>query len=77
MTKRDEIDFHAGRALEELERARRATGEAAATAHLELSELHLARIRALGQARSRPSLRLVDGGTDYRESRNNQKATAC
>ena len=72
----DEIDFHAGRALEELECARRATSEAAAQAHIDLSELHLARIRALGRARSRPALRLVDAGPDFRETRVNQKVTA-
>jgi hypothetical protein len=72
----DEIDFHAGRALEELECARRAKGEAAATAHFALSELHLARIRALGMARSRPALRLVDSGGTARETQVNQKLTA-
>ena len=72
----DEIDFHAGRALEELECARTATCEAAAQAHIHLSELHLARIRALGRARSRPALRLVDAGAAFKETQVNQKVTA-
>jgi hypothetical protein len=75
MSIRDEIDFHAGRALEELECARRATCEAAAIAHIELSELHLARIRTLGRSGSRPALRLVDVGAPE-ETRRDWKSAA-
>ena len=77
MAARDELDFHAQRALDELECARAATSEKVALAHLELSELHLARIRALGSARARPSLRLVAGGSDANETYSEQKVTAC
>lgn len=77
MAVRDELDFHAQRALDELDCARAATSETVALAHLELSELHLARIRALGKARARPSLRLVDGGPDANETYIKQKVTAC
>ena len=43
MSKQDRIDLHADRALEELERARRAACPEAVMAHLALSELHLDR----------------------------------
>jgi hypothetical protein len=73
----DEIDFHAGRALEELECARTATSEAAANAHIHLSELHLARIRALGRSRGRPALRLIDTAAAFEETQVSQKLKAC
>jgi hypothetical protein len=76
MAVQNEIEFHAQRALEELECARAATNEAVAQAHLDLSELHLARIRALGRTNSRPALKLVDAGPALEEIRVNQKVTA-
>ena len=75
MAVNDEIDFHAGRALEELEHARRATCEAAAQANIELSELHLARIRALGRSRPRPAMKLVGSGRTFIETQVNQKVS--
>jgi hypothetical protein len=58
----ERIDLHAGRALEELERARGAACPEAAIAHLALSELHLDRMRSLScNPRPRPSLSLVGG----------------
>jgi hypothetical protein len=59
MARQDRIDLHARRALEELERAQDADSEAAAFAHLELSELHLAEMRTLREAPPGPPLRLV------------------
>ena len=59
MSRRDWIDLHAGRALEELDCARHAACEAAAHAHLELSELHLARMHDLSCERPAPLLRVV------------------
>ena len=48
MSQQDRIDLHAGRALEELERARRAACQEAVMAHLALSQLHLDAVRSLG-----------------------------
>jgi hypothetical protein len=73
MALQNEIDFHAQRALEELECARAATNEAVAQAHLDLAELHLTRIRMLGRSRSRPALRLIDTGATLEETQVNQK----
>jgi hypothetical protein len=68
MTRRDQIDHHANRALEELECARRATSEQAAHAHLDLSELHLGRMRTLSLAPPGPALRLVAAAEAEREN---------
>jgi hypothetical protein len=60
MARQDRIDLHHGRALEELECARRASCPEAAIAHLALSELHLDRVRSLsGTRRPAPVLELV------------------
>ena len=61
MSKQDRIDVHAGRALDELQRAREATSMAAAEAHLELSELHLRKMRAISEEPPGPALTLVGG----------------
>jgi hypothetical protein len=58
MSKRDRIQHHADRAFEELDRARAATSTEAAVAHLELSELHLGRMKALSDE-PRTALQLV------------------
>lgn len=58
----DRVRTHARRALEELDRARAADSHEAAIAHLGLSELHLAEMRALSDpppAREKPRLVLV------------------
>lgn len=60
MSRRDRIDLHAGRALEELDCARNAASAEAAHAHLALSELHLARMHELSE-RPAPRLRLIGG----------------
>lgn len=67
MGRTQQIEHHADRALEELDLARKATSEAAAHAHLELSELHLRRMRVLSQA-PRPALRLVASDFGLREN---------
>jgi hypothetical protein len=59
MSRRDRIDHHANRALEELDRARAATSTEAAIAHLGLSELHLERMHELSQPAPRPKLEIV------------------
>ena len=59
MARRDRIDLHAGRAIEELECARSARCEAAAEAHLALSELHLREMHRIGEEPAPPALRLV------------------
>jgi hypothetical protein len=60
MARQYEIDLHAARARDELARAREARCEAAAFAHLALSELHLAAMRALSETPGPPKfLRLV------------------
>jgi hypothetical protein len=58
MSRKESIRHHGDRALEELERARRAETEEAALAHLELSELHLERMHEL-TTEPRPALRVV------------------
>ena len=60
MSKQDRISHHVGRALEELDRARSAVSAEAAIAHLGLSELHLAQMKALSDEPSQaPALRVV------------------
>ena len=58
MSKQDRIDHHAARALAELECARSAACHEAAEAHLELSELHLRRMRNVCDE-PKPALKLV------------------
>ncbi|HZG07418.1 MAG TPA: hypothetical protein VEZ70_00385 [Allosphingosinicella sp.] len=58
MSRRESIRHHADRAFQELDRARAASTEEAALAHLELSELHLEKMHMLTEA-PRPALRLV------------------
>ena len=61
MSRHDRIKHHADRAMEELDLARSAKSMEAAIAHLDLSELHLGRMKALSDApREGPALRLVD-----------------
>jgi hypothetical protein len=50
MSRKEVIRHHADRAFQELERARSASTEEAAMAHLELSELHLEKMHALTEA---------------------------
>lgn len=50
MSRKEVIRHHADRAFQELERARSASTEEAALAHLELSELHLEKMHALTAA---------------------------
>ena len=60
MSRQDRIRHHAGRALEELDRARAALSSEAAIAHLGLSELHLAKMHDLSEPSApRPDMRLV------------------
>ena len=59
MSKQDRIDHHAARALAELECARSAACEAAAEAHLELSELHLRLMQNVREEPPGPALFLV------------------
>jgi hypothetical protein len=47
MSSNERINHHADRALEELDRARSASSPEAAIAHLELSELHLGKMKQL------------------------------
>ena len=61
MSKRERIKHHADRAFEELDRARAAVSTEAAVAHLELSELHLGRMKAISDE-PKTALQLV--GTD-------------
>ena len=58
MSRKESIRHHTDRAFEELERARRASSEEAAMAHLELSELHLEKMHELSEA-PRVALRVV------------------
>jgi hypothetical protein len=58
MSRRETIRHHADRAFEELDRARAASSDEAAIAHLELSELHLEQMHKLTEE-PRPALRLV------------------
>jgi hypothetical protein len=60
MSLKERISHHAGRAFEELDRARAAASPEAAIAHLDLSELHLGRMKELSST-PRPALRLVRG----------------
>lgn len=48
----DEISYHSGRALAELDQARRCVEANAARCHLQLAEQHLDRMRALARAAS-------------------------
>lgn len=59
MSRKESIRHHTDRAFEELDRARKASSEEAAMAHLELSELHLEKMHALTEA-PRPPLKAVD-----------------
>jgi hypothetical protein len=60
MSRDDEIDVHAERALVEIDLATSATNLAAAQAHLGLSELHFDKVRELSETPEiRPALRLV------------------
>jgi hypothetical protein len=61
MSRKESIRHHADRAFEELDRARAASSDEAAIAHLELSELHLEQMHKLTEE-PRPALRLVAGG---------------
>ena len=58
MSRQDRIQHHAGRALEELDRARSAASPEAAMAHLDLSELHLGKMKQLSDEPT-PRLQLV------------------
>ena len=60
MSLQERISHHAGRALEELDRARAAATPEAAIAHLDLSELHLGRMKELSRTPP-PALQLVRG----------------
>lgn len=60
MSRQDRIDHHARRAHDELDKARAAESTEAALAHLELSELHLGRMKAAADE-PRPHLQLVEG----------------
>jgi len=53
------MKHHADRALAELDLARSAKSMEAAIAHLDLSELHLGRMKAIGDAPAGPALRVV------------------
>ncbi len=59
MSRQDRIQHHAGRALEELDRARSATTPEAAIAHLGLSELHLGKMKQISDE-PQTRLQLVD-----------------
>ena len=59
MSRHDKIKHHADRALQELELAREAKSMEAAIAHLDLSELHLSRMKQAADAPAGPALRLV------------------
>lgn len=43
--RREDIEYHAERARAELDRANKATGQAAANAHMRLSSLHMERLQ--------------------------------
>jgi hypothetical protein len=73
MSRRDRINTHAARAIEELDCARHAACAEAAHAHLELSELHLKRMRELSRATPPPALRLVAWSGDERRTYVNRK----
>ena len=59
MSRQDRIQHHAGRALEELDRARSAATFEAAVAHLGLSELHLGKMKQISDE-PKTTLQLVD-----------------
>ena len=59
MSRQDRIQHHAGRALEELDRARSAETVEAAIAHLGLSELHLGKMKQITDE-PQTRLQLVD-----------------
>ena len=59
MSRKDRIQHHAHRAMEELDLARAADTPEAAIAHLGLSELHLGEMKALSDAPV-PALSLVE-----------------
>lgn len=56
----DEIKFHSDRAIAEIDLARKAADANAARAHLNLSQLHLRRMRELSNG-ARPKLSLFRG----------------
>ena len=58
MSLQERISHHADRAFEELDRARAADSVEAAIAHLDLSELHLGRMKELSSTPP-PVLQLV------------------
>jgi hypothetical protein len=58
MSLQERISHHVDRAFEELDRARAAASPEAAIAHLDLSELHLGRMKELSRTPP-PALRLV------------------
>jgi hypothetical protein len=58
MSIQERITHHADRAFEELDRARAASTPEAAIAHLDLSELHLGRMKELSRTPP-PALQLV------------------
>jgi hypothetical protein len=60
MSIEDRISHHADRALEEFDRARAAACPEAAMAHLDLSELHVGRMKELSRTPP-PALEPVDG----------------
>jgi hypothetical protein len=59
MSRRDAMRVHADRASQELDCARRAASPRAASAHLALSELHLGRLREIGEPNPAPALHVV------------------
>ncbi|MEA3033823.1 MAG: hypothetical protein QOH86_1839 [Sphingomonadales bacterium] len=59
MSRQERINHHAERAFQELDRARAAESTEAAIAHLELSELHLGKVKTLSDA-PQPLLQLVE-----------------
>jgi hypothetical protein len=59
MSRREAMQLHADRAFQELDCARRAETTEAAIAHLALSELHLGRMRDIGDAPRGARLELV------------------
>jgi hypothetical protein len=59
MSKKERIDHHVRRAFDELDKAREASSPEAALAHLELSELHLGKMKAAADE-PRPKLQLVE-----------------
>jgi hypothetical protein len=60
MPNQEKASLHAGRALEELDRARAAASPEAAIAHLGLSELHRGRMKSFDTAPARVHLRIVN-----------------